>query len=76
MFYFSDGLPKTVPDDAPAQLTEITFRDPYLTQFITDPAQPFPLLNYDVSYDFAELPLSATLNRKPIPGGMTPTSDR
>jgi hypothetical protein len=50
MFYFSDGEPKTVPDDAPAQLTEITFRDPYLTQFITDASQTFPLLNYDVSY--------------------------
>ena len=50
MFYSSGGLPKTVPDDAPAQLTEITFRDPYLTQFITDKNQTFPLLNYDVSY--------------------------
>jgi len=50
MFYFSNLAPVTVPTAAPAQLTEVTFRDPYLTHFIDDPNQTFPLLNYDVSY--------------------------
>lgn len=50
MFYFDDGEPKTVPNDAPAQLAELTFRDPYLNHFIDDVFQTFPLLNYDLSY--------------------------
>lgn len=50
MFYFSSGDPITLPNDAPAQLTEVTFRDQYLSQFITDVNQTFPLVNYDVSY--------------------------
>lgn len=72
MFYFSDGQPKTVPDDAPAQLTEITFRDPYLTQFITDPSQTFPLLNYDVSYvNNLVSPVSMAASHVPITYGNT-----
>lgn len=75
MFYFSDGLPKTVPDDAPAQLTEITFRDPYLTQFITDPAQTFPLLNYDVSYvNNLVAPVSMEASHVPITYGEAQSS--
>ncbi len=50
MFYFDNTDPKTVPNDAPAQLAELTFRDPYLKHFIDDPFQTFPLLNYDLSY--------------------------
>ena len=50
MFYFDDAEPKTVPNDAPAQLAELTFRDPYLKHFIDDDFQTFPLLNYDLSY--------------------------
>jgi hypothetical protein len=50
MFYYSDGPPITLPNDAPAQLTEVTFRDQYLANFINDPDQTFPLINYDVSY--------------------------
>ncbi len=50
MFYYSNNSPLTLPNDAPAQLTEITFRDQYLTHFITDVNQTFPLINYDVSY--------------------------
>lgn len=49
MFYFSE-TPKTVLRAAPAQLGEWTFRDPYLKNFINDPLQTFPLINYDVSY--------------------------
>jgi hypothetical protein len=50
VFYRAD-TPKTVLPAAPAQLVEWTFRDPYLTKFITnDPLQTFPLINYDVSY--------------------------
>ena len=39
-------------NDAPAQLSELTFRDPYLRiyKFIDDPNQSFPKINYDVSY--------------------------
>ena len=44
MFDYSGGQPETLPNDAPAQLTEVTFRDPYLKQFISDPKQTFPLL--------------------------------
>jgi hypothetical protein len=70
MFYFSDGPPRTVPDDAPAQLTEITFRDPYLTRFITDPSQTFPLLNYDVSYvNNLVYPVSMAAGQVPITFG-------
>jgi hypothetical protein len=50
MFYYSGGAPVTLPNDAAAQLTEVTFRDEYLDNFITDPSQTFPLVNYDVSY--------------------------
>ncbi len=70
LFYFAGGLPKTVPDDAPAQLTEITFRDPYLTRFITDPAQTFPLINYDVSYvNNLVAPVAMEASRVPITYG-------
>jgi hypothetical protein len=72
MFYFSDGPPRTVPDDAPAQLTEITFRDPYLTRFITDSNQTFPLLNYDVSYvNNLVYPVSMAAGHVPITYGNT-----
>ncbi len=50
MFYFDDVAPTTVPNDAPAQLAELTFRDPYLNNFIDDSFQTFPLINYDLSY--------------------------
>jgi hypothetical protein len=50
MFYFANTAPATVPNDAPAQLAEVTFRDSYLKNFIDDAFQTFPLLNYDVSY--------------------------
>ena len=49
MFYFA-STPQTVPEAAPAQLAELTFRDPYLMNFITDPEQTTALMNYDVSY--------------------------
>jgi hypothetical protein len=48
--FYRSATPKTVLAAAPAQLVEWTFRDPYLMQFITDPLQTFPLINYDVSY--------------------------
>jgi hypothetical protein len=49
MFYYTRAK-NTVLRAAPAQLAEWTFRDPYLKQFINDPLQTFPLINYDVSY--------------------------
>ncbi len=67
MFYYSGGEPKTLPTDAPAQLVEITFRDQYLTRFITDPAQTFPLVNYDVSYvNNMVAPISMEASNVPI----------
>jgi hypothetical protein len=48
MFYYADTA-ATVSDDAPSQPAEATFRDPYLTHFITDPFQTFSLINYDVT---------------------------
>jgi hypothetical protein len=48
MFYHADTS-STVSDDAPSQPAEATFRDPYLTNFITDPFQTFALINYDVT---------------------------
>jgi hypothetical protein len=48
--FYRSPTPRTVLPAAPAQLVEWTFRDPYLMQFITDPLQTFPLINYDVSY--------------------------
>ncbi len=50
VMFYSSKTPLTLPNDAPAQLTEVTFRDQYLTHFINDPSQTFPLNNYDVSY--------------------------
>jgi hypothetical protein len=49
-FYYDSGPPLGVPTAAPAQLTEVTFRDQYLKYFINDPSQTQPLLSYDVSY--------------------------
>jgi hypothetical protein len=55
MFYYGDTA-HTVPNDAPAQLGELTFRDPYLGSsnqgvgFIDDSFQSFPEINYDLSY--------------------------
>ncbi len=48
MFYYATTA-ATVSDDAPSQPAEVTFRDPYLKQFIDDPFQTFPLINYDVT---------------------------
>ena len=69
MFYYS-GTPITVLRAAPAQLSEWTFRDPYLTQFLTDPLQTFPLVNYDVSYvNNLTAPVSIEASNVPITVG-------
>ncbi|HEU5118070.1 MAG TPA: hypothetical protein VFT74_15715, partial [Isosphaeraceae bacterium] len=47
---YHDTTPLAVSTEALAQLGELTFRDPYLTHFINDPAQTFPLINYDISF--------------------------
>ena len=74
MFYYTD-TPETLPDDAPAQLTEVTFRDQYLTNFINgDPTQTFPLLNYDVSYvNNLVAPVSMEASNVPITYQTNPT---
>lgn len=76
MFYYSD-IPKTVPNDFPAQLTEMTFRDQYLKQFISDPNETHALLNYDVSYvnnliapiamEASKVPITYQTNPEPAP---------
>ncbi len=48
MFYYAKTA-ATVSDDAPSQPAEVTFRDPYLKNFIDDAYQTFPLINYDVT---------------------------
>jgi hypothetical protein len=50
VFYFDKIKPPGVSLAAPAQLLELTFRDPYLKQFFNDNLQSYPLINYDVSY--------------------------
>lgn len=49
MFYHAPTELTPAPD-APAQLTEFTIRDPYLTKWLADTAQTGILFNYDVSY--------------------------
>jgi hypothetical protein len=75
MFYFA---PKalTVADDAPSQPAELTFRDPYLTHFITDDFQTFPLINYDVSnVNKLAAPVSLEANNVPITSGATASNN-
>ncbi len=70
MFYYSDAAPLTLPNDAPSQLTELTFRDPYLKNFVNDPNQTFPLINYDVSYvNNLVAPVSMEASHVPITYG-------
>jgi hypothetical protein len=72
MFYFDPGPPLGVPTAAPAQLTETTFRDQYLTHFINDSSQTFPLLSYDVSYvNNLVAPVSMEASDVPITFGNT-----
>jgi hypothetical protein len=68
--FYRSPTPKTVLPAAPAQLVEWTFRDPYLKQFINDPLQTFPLINYDVSYvNNLTSPISIDANNVPITFG-------
>jgi len=69
MFYYS-ATPSTVLRAAAAQLGEWTFRDPYLKNFINDPLQTFPLINYDVSYvNNLTAPVSIEASSVPITVG-------
>ena len=70
MFYHSPN-PLAVGDDAPAQLVETTFRDPYLTKLgVTNPSQTFPLLSYDVSYvNTLHAPVALLATNVPITSG-------
>jgi hypothetical protein len=65
--FYRSGTPKTVLPAAPAQLVEWTYRDPYLKQFINDPLQTYPLLNYDASYvNNLTAPVSMEASNVPI----------
>ena len=68
--FYRSPTPATVLRAAAAQLGEWTFRDPYLTNFITDPLQTFPLINYDVSYvNNLTAPVSIEASNVPITSG-------
>ncbi|WZO98625.1 hypothetical protein EP7_000205 [Isosphaeraceae bacterium EP7] len=68
--FYRSPTPATVLRAASAQLGEWTFRDPYLTNFITDPLQTFPLINYDVSYvNNLTAPVSIEASKVPITSG-------
>lgn len=67
MFYHSTS-PLTAAADAPAQLTEFTIRDPYLSNWLTDSAQTKVLFNYDVSYvDNLMAPIAMEAASVPVP---------
>lgn len=69
MFYYA-GTPAAVGNDAPAQLVEITFRDPLLKNFITDASQTFPEASYDVSYvNTLHAPAALEASKVPITTG-------
>jgi hypothetical protein len=70
MFYHANTS-LAVGDDAPAQLVETTFRDPYLKQLgVTDTSQTFPLLSYDVSYvNTLHAPVALEASSVPITSG-------
>jgi hypothetical protein len=71
-FYYDAGPPLGVPTAAPAQLTEVTFRDQYLKNFINDSSQTQPLLSYDVSYvNNLVAPVSMEASDVPITFGDT-----
>lgn len=75
--FYRSATPKTVLPAAPAQLLEWTFRDPYLKQFINDPLQTFPLINYDASYvNNLTAPVAMEANNVPITIGdrLSPTT--
>ncbi len=71
VFYFNPVTPEGVSLAAPAQLLELTFRDPYLKQFITDNLQTYPLINYDVSYvDKLTTPVALEASAVPVVDGV------
>ena len=66
MFYHA-ATSSTPAPDAPAQLTEFTIRDPYLTHWLNDEAQTGILFNYDVSYvDNLVAPIAMEATNVPI----------
>jgi hypothetical protein len=71
VFYLNNAKPEGVSLAAPAQLLELTFRDPYLKQFINDNLQTYPLINYDVSYvDKLTIPVALEASDVPVVDGV------
>ncbi len=69
MFYHAT-TPQGIALDAPAQLTEFTIRDPYLTNWLTEPivAETTVEFNYDVSYvDSLTAPVAMEAINVPVP---------
>ncbi len=74
MFYHATSSSTPAPD-APAQLTEFTIRDPYLTHWLSDTAQTGILFNYDVSYvDNLVAPIAMEASNVPIPNQAAPVN--
>lgn len=71
MWYHADGV-NSPTDDASAQLTEFTIRDPYQFKYLntTLPTDVPPLFNYDVSYvDTMMLPSALAATGVPLRNG-------
>jgi hypothetical protein len=67
MFYYSPTS-VTVAEDAPAQLSEMSIRDNYLTNFGVDPVVAATSYNYDISYvNNLILPIAMEAPQVPIP---------
>jgi hypothetical protein len=69
MFYHAT-VPQGIALDAPAQLTEFTIRDPYLTNWLTEKivAETTVEFNYDVSYvDSLTAPVAMEAVNVPVP---------
>jgi len=69
MFYHAT-VPQGIALDAPAQLTEFTIRDPYLTNWLTEKivAETTVEFNYDVSYvDSLTAPIAMEAVNVPVP---------
>jgi hypothetical protein len=80
MWYHANGLAQEPANDAPAQLTEMTIRDPFLATMPTGPdiakSEKTVLVNYDVSYvDSILLPVAMEAADVPL-DPLNPSSRR
>lgn len=82
VMWYHAKTPAAPKNDAPDQLLEMTFRDPYLATLPTADKIPnseksFQLINYDVSYvDSMLMPIAMAAVNVPIPDQTKPPKDR